>query len=261
MGRVGSATTAGLVLGPALGGLLAALGGHLLLGIAAASASAFGVLWIALGVPNARPRLPEEGAVRQRLFNLSLLRDVPQIRALLVLAAVSFFALACLEGTFGRLIHHKLGFGPQEFGLIFSYEALLGVVVQGFLLTWIAKRLEVQPLLRLAYILQGVGLALTPFMPNIAGLFAASTVYAVGSSVASPTLNSLCSKVTPEERHGEMFGVLQSARSFGFLFGPILGGILFDWRPEAPYLLAGFVAVGVGLALTVRTTRSLSPTS
>lgn len=247
MGRIGMVTTAGLILGPALGGFLATLGGHRLLGLVAASASAFGLLWIWFGVPGARPAQDKKPRALTVLPDLSLLHDVPALRSLFLLAAVAFFALACLEGTFGRLIRHKLGYGPKEFGLIFSYEALLGVIVQGMLLVRVSARLSSRSLLRLAYTLQGVGLGLTPFMPNLAGLFFASTLYATGTGFANPMLNSLCSDVTPEPRQGEMFGLLQSARSFGFLGGPILGGLLFDWKPEAPYLLAGGVALMVGL--------------
>jgi MFS family permease len=255
MGRVGSAITAGLVLGPVAGGFLAAAGGHMLLGLAAAAASAVGALWIWLGVPSAPVRRRDSPASALPVFDLSLLRDVRGIRPLFALATVAFFALACLEGTFGRLIRHKLGYGPKEFGLVFSYEALLGVVVQGALLARVANRLAPRPLLRVAYLLQGAGLGLTPFMPNLLGLFAASTLYATGAGLANPTLNSLCSEATPEPRQGEMFGLLQSARSLGFLLGPVIGGVLFDWRPEAPYLMAGAVAVLVGIAAAWRGAR------
>ena len=102
-------------------------------------------------------------------------------------------------------------------------------------------------MLRLGYGLQGIGLGLTPFAPNLAWLFAYSTLYAVGAGVANPTINALCSAVTPSDRQGEMFGLLQAARSVGFLLGPLLGGILFDWRPEAPYVLAAAVMLVAGL--------------
>lgn len=251
MGRIGAAITSGLILGPALGGWLAAQGGNALVGSVAASASAFGVLWIWIGVPRQAPS-QSMGKPRQKFLDFSLLQDAPALRPLFVVAALAFFVLACLEGTFGRLIHHNLGFGPREFGLIFGYEALVGVIVQGALLDRISHRISPPLLLRLGYGLQGIGLGITPFMPNLAALFGASTLFAVGTGLANPTLNTLCSEATPQPRQGEMFGLLQSARSFGFLFGPILGGILFDWRPAAPYLLAAGVSVAVSFLTVFR---------
>ncbi len=246
MGRMGAATTGGLILGPALGGWLAAQGSNVLVGGVAASASALGALWIWLSVPR-DARSESKVKPRQKFFDLSLLRDTPSLRPLFVVAALAFFVLACLEGTFGRLIRHKLGYGPKEFGLIFGYEALLNVVVQGVLLDKISHRIAPSLLLRLSYLLQGVGLALMPFMPNLFALFGASTLFAIGTACANPTLNTLCSEATPQPRQGEMFGLLQSTRSLGFLVGPLLGGVLFDWRPEVPYLLAGIVSVGVAV--------------
>ena len=80
MGRMGAATTGGLILGPALGGWLAAQGGNVLVGGVAASASAVGALWIWLSVPrDARPQNKDKQ--RQGFFDLSLLRDTPAIRA------------------------------------------------------------------------------------------------------------------------------------------------------------------------------------
>ncbi len=249
MGRIGAATTSGLIFGPALGGWLAAQGGNLLVGIVAASASMLGVLWIGLGVPRDTPPKDKakEKKTRQKFLDLSLLKDAPALRPLFVVAAVAFFVLACLEGTFGRLIWHKLRYGPKEFGLIFGYEALLSVVFQSVLLDKLSHLLSRSLLLRLAYLLQGVGLSLMPFMPNLFALFGASTLFAIGTGIANPILNTLCSEAAPLPRQGEMFGLLQSTRSLGFLFGPMIGGALFDWHPEIPYLMAGSVAVGIAV--------------
>ena len=234
MGRMGAATTGGLILGPALGGWLAARGGSGLVGSVAASASAVGVVWVWLGVPRGVvPQAKEKP--RHKFFDFSLLQDAPALRRLFVVASLGFFVLACLEGTFGRLIHHNLGFGPKEFGLIFGYEALVGVVVQGALLDRISHRISPPLLLRLGYLLQGVELGITPFMPGLAALFGASTLFAVGTGLANPTLNTLCSEATPQPRQGEMFGLLQSA--------PFLRLLVWPHRGRHPVRLAARLAL------------------
>lgn len=246
LGRLSAATTGGLILGPAVGGWLSHIGGSILLGMTAASLSALAALALALVLPQRGPTAPVAPEAEKPRARFALLREVPTLGSLFVLAATAWFALACLEGTFGRLIHHHLGYGPREYGLIFGYEALLGVLIQAFLLGQITKHLAPVALLRLGYGLQGVGLGFTPFAPSLAWLFVCSTFYAIGAGVTNPTLNARCSAVTPSDRQGEMFGLLQAARSVGFLLGPLLGGILFDWRPDAPYLLAAGVLVVAG---------------
>jgi MFS family permease len=173
---------------------------------------------------------------------------------LILIASVAWLSLATLEGTFARLIEYYFGYGALQFGFLFGYESLLAILVQGAVLAWILKRWKQTPLLRTAYVLQGVGLAMNPAsaplagaIPPLATLFVASSLYALGSSVANPAVNGMCSRLAPDNRQGELFGLLQGTRSSGFVVGPMLGGILFDWHPAAPYLLAGGVCVAAAL--------------
>lgn len=172
LGRLSAATTGGLILGPAAGGWLSHAGGNVLLGLTAASLSALAALALALVIPHRVPAPATSVEAAKPRARFALLREVPALGSLFTLAATAWFALACLEGTFGRLIHQRLGYGPREYGFIFGYEALLGVLLQAFLLGPITKRLAPIALLRLGYGLQGIGLGLTPFAPSLAWLFA-----------------------------------------------------------------------------------------
>lgn len=248
MGQIGAAISAGLILGPAVGGKLASIGGNQLIGFVAGGASLLGALLLMLILEGGRPeKAPSEPKGKAPLVDLRILKDVPGLSQLVLVVVVAWFSLATLEGTFGRLIKANLGYGQYEFGVIFGYESLLSVIIQGAALAWLATRVSDLKLLRIGFLLQGLGLALTPFAPGFAALIACSTLYAVGSSVANPTVNSLCSKITPEERQGELFGLLQSARAVGFVLGPVLGGALFDVVHSGPYLLAGIVCAAAAM--------------
>ena len=249
LGRISAAISAGLVLGPPIGGELAARGGNLAIGITAGLASILGAVWLAVALPSTPPREVREPG-RRPPIDLTLLRDLPGLRPLVLIATVAWFSLATLEGTFARLIHHLFGYGQVEFGRLFGYEALLGIIVSAHILGWISKRIDETPLLRGAYLAQGLGLALNPIaaavafvVPPLGTLFFASTLFAVGAGLANPTVNALCSKITPDDRQGELFGLLQGTRAVGFVLGPIVGGWMFDRHPAAPYFLAGAVCV------------------
>lgn len=259
LGRVCAAVTAGIMVGPLIGGQLAEAGGNHLLGLVAALFSALGVLVLVVALPN-RPPAEAQRPGKPPVFDVRLLRELPALRPLVLLAVVSWFALACLEGTFGRLLEARLEFPSSLLGIpftqavgasgaIFSVESLVGVLVQGLVLAWISVRVGRRPLLRAAYLLQGLGLLFTPFVPGLGWILLCSIVYSAGIALANPTVNAACSAQVADERQGELFGMLQGARSIGFLFGPILGGALFDLWPAAPYVLAG--AAGVAAALLV----------
>lgn len=249
LGRLGAALSTGLVMGPVIGGITVHYAGHEFLGRLAGAFSLAGALAIWIMVPKSELRVATEKP-KQSFAGLGLLKDIPTLRPLVIIATVAWFSLATLEGTFARLIKHFFGYGQLHFGAIFGYESLVGIVVQGVVLTWLLSKIPQTKLLRGAYVFQGLGLALNPLagifmplVPPIGMLFVASSFYAVGSSVANPTVNSLCSKLAPDNRQGELFGLMQGTRSIGFVIGPILGGAMFDWHPAAPYVLAGVVCL------------------
>jgi MFS family permease len=254
LGRISAAIGAGLIMGPPLGGFLSLAGGPEALGFTAGGAALLGMAAVAVALPTVPPREAREPG-RRPAIDLSLLRDFPALRPMVTIAAVAWFSLATLEGTFARLIRSLFGYGQMEFGWIFGYESLIGILVAAKALGWLAKRVPEGHLLRAAYVGQGIGLALNPFAGGVAALsplvvlFVASTAYAVGSGLANPTINAICSRLTPSKRQGELFGLLQGSRAIGFVVGPIVGGWLFDRNPIAPYLLAGSVcllaAIGV----------------
>jgi MFS family permease len=253
MGRIGAALSAGLIAGPALGGWIAEVGGSAAIGWTAATASLIAALVVAVGLPSVPPGKAE--ASPRPIFDFGLLRQAPGLRPLFLLALVSWFALACLEGTFVPLVRSMFEF-PQEMagltfqtqfsasGSIFAFESLVAVLVQGILYAWISRRFGVRALLALGLGGMGLGLLATPFAPSLGALFAISGLFSLGLSIANPTIHTAASRLAPRGRQGEVFGLLQSARAVGFWLGPLLGNALFDWRPSAPYLLAG----GVGLA-------------
>lgn len=245
LGRMGAAVSAGLIVGPAL---LAAIprNSTVHVGYIAGASSLLGALLLTFALPSADVRQGGVGEQSGAVFRFTLLRRLPAVRTLVVAAVVGWFSLAILEGTFGRLIERTLHLGRPEYGAIFAYESVLGVVAQGFLLVWLATRTEDVWRLRVAFLAQGVGLGLTPIAPSLGILFLVSGVYALGSGIASGTINGLCSRLTPQDLQGELFGLLQGARSIGFMVGPVLGGVIFDRYAPAPYFIAAaasFVAV------------------
>ena len=87
-------------------------------------------------------------------------------------------------------------------------------------------------------------LARTPF-----SVFALVGLLAMGSAFVSPNLAALISKRSGHRRTGVALGVQNAANSLGQASGPLLGGALFLWRVNAPYVLTGMLLVAVALAI------------
>lgn len=246
LGRLSAAMSAGLIVGPSIGGPVSAEFGHFWIGIVGAAASTLGAVLVGLF----SRMTAGSGKTEEKRPRFSILRQTPHVAPLIAVAGVAWFALAMLEGTFGRLIERNLGFTQREFGLIFSFESIVGLVVQGLALAWLAKRIAERNLLSVAYVGIGMGVAGMAVAPSFTWLLVTGAAFAAGFAIANPTVSGICSKAVSEREQGELFGVLQSARSVGFVLGPLVGGALFDWRPESPYFLAG--AVCLAAAVLVR---------
>lgn len=257
LGRLGAAVMAGITLGPGLGGWISQAYGSAALGWTAASLSLLAAILLLLALPASSVTAAREPGKRP-IFDFRLLREESSLRPLFLLAVVGWFALACLEGTFGRLLENRytwpnslLGLPFEKpvgaFGFIFSIESLVGVAVQGLLMARIEKAWDLRTRLRIGYFLQGAGLLLTPFAPGLGVILLFSATYSAGIAVANPSVNAACSTLVSAQRQGELFGLLQGARAIGYILGPILGGALFDLEPASPYVLAGLI----GLAAAV----------
>lgn len=245
LGRISAFQTAGMLAGPVAGGFIGSLAGSNWVGYFGFGASLFGAAVVYFLAPmESKEKLKTEVTFGFK----ALAKSAPRLVPLVILAGVAWFSLSMLEGTFGRLLEHIWNLdGKRDFGILFSWEAVIGIIVQGFLLAWLVKKLNSRAMLILGYLAQGIGLALTPYAPNMFFLFVFGAAFAFGTSISNPTINGLISESVSDDRQGEVFGVVQSTRAIGFALGPILGGLLFDIKPHIPYLVAGLVCVAAAL--------------
>ena len=72
---------------------------------------------------------------------------------------------------------------------------------------------------------------------------------ALGTAFVSPNLAALISKRGGSRRVGAALGVQNAANSLGQASAPLLGGALFIWHINAPYLLTGALLVMVALVV------------
>lgn len=246
IGHFSATLNGGLILGFAGGGWVAEQMGSQVLGWLGASLSGVAAIALLIGMPRA-VRSSEPSQQPTMGMGWGILKDHAPLKLLFVLASVSWFSLACLEGTFAQFLSIRFDLGQAVFGWILMYEMMLSFLLQGLFFARLAARFGHPRLLRVGYLLQGVGLGLTPFSPSFVVLLGVSSLYALGKGLTDPSLNTLASESTPPNRQGEMFGLLQSARNVGFLAGPTLGGVLFAWMIPAPYVLAGAVSLVAGV--------------
>lgn len=258
MAWLGTAASLGFVVGPALGGLLARRDlhftgryGHLMIddfSIPFFAAAALGLVTLAA----ATRWLPESLAAHAPWSG----RAEPDWRTLvrglgplLGLALVAQFALAMFEATFALHAQAVLDYGPAEVGAVFVVCGLVMAVFQVGASGLLAGRVAELTQIGMGFALMGTSLAVLMRPRGMVSVLALVGVLALGMALISPNLAALISTRGGSRRAGTALGAQNAANSLGQAIGPLVGGALFVWQMNAPYLLSGGVLVALALVI------------
>ena len=253
MGLIGAAFGLGMVIGPALGGGLSLLGPRVPEGFAAGLCLA-NVLVAAYRLPESLPGSVGRPAPFRHPLSLASLRDAaarPGAAALLAVFFLVTLGFAVLEGTFSLAAADRYGYSQAQVDWLWVYMGLVAVVVQGWLVGRLARRLPERALIVLGSAALGLGFLGIPFAGSAIGLLTALALVVGGQGLASPSLSSLISKTVEESVYGEALGVSQSLSAGARVLGPAGGGLIFSrFDASAAYLAAAACASGaLGLSL------------
>ena len=253
MGLIGAAFGLGMVIGPALGGGLSLLGPRVPEGFAAGLCLA-NVLVAAYRLPESLPGSVGRPAPFRHPLSLASLRDAaarPGAAALLAVFFLVTLGFAVLEGTFSLAAADRYGYSQAQVDWLWVYMGLVAVVVQGWLVGRLARRLPDRALIVLGSAALGLGFLGIPFAGSAIGLLTALALVVGGQGLASPSLSSLISKTVEESVYGEALGVSQSLSAGARVLGPAGGGLIFSrFDASAAYLAAAACAAGaLGLSL------------
>ena len=161
-----------------------------------------------------------------------------------------------IYGTFALLGQKHFGFTDKENGYLFGIIGIVSTIIQGGLIKRISNMLSEKAIIIFGLIFLMFGLGLLPYGYNFTGVALISVILAVGTGTLQPTLISLVSKYSPEDRQGAILGVNQSIASLARVLGPLWGGFAFQALGyEAP-----FVTGGVFAFITILTTMYLVKT-
>jgi len=94
-----------------------------------------------------------------------------------------------------------------------------------------------------------VSLALLVIARSTYSVFPLVGSFALGTALLAPNLAALISKHGGRERAGSALGIQSAVNSIGQASGPLLGGALFVWHMNAPYLLTAAVLVSVAFVI------------
>ncbi|TVR94208.1 MAG: MFS transporter [Trueperaceae bacterium] len=246
----GGANRIGMLLGPALGGVVAgAFGfGAAFIAFGIVAALAFGLCALYL-----EPRSATETGPRQRMGHREALRHVlvQQRRLLITAGAGQLFAQMIRSGRrivlplYGSAL---LGLDVQAIGWVLSIAAAFDVAlfpVAGVVMDRWGRKAAIVP----SFVIQALGMALVPLSGGVVGLALAGAVIGLGNGIGSGTMMTIASDLAPRDTVGEFLGVWRLIGDAGGMGGPVAVGAIADALTLETATLV-IAVIGLGAAAT-----------
>jgi DHA1 family multidrug resistance protein-like MFS transporter len=252
MGALGAATGLGMVLGPALGGLLGSesLSTPFFL---TAAVCLLTLLLVLLFLPESLPA----GARRQtaiRATPATQVRDLWQalfgpLGALLFMAFLVSFGLTNFQGIFGYYALKRFGYGTEKVGWILAVVGIVAALTQGVLTGPLTKRWGEATVIKATLLASAVTFALLLTANSLATVLLTTGLFTLPNALLRPAVISLTSKHAGG-RQGAAMGLNNSFNSLGRVVGPIWAGFSFDLNYSLPYL-SGAVVMFTGFLISL----------
>jgi hypothetical protein len=254
--------TLAVTLGPAASGaIVAAAGSPVALLIDAVSFMACGLLLLGIEAHAQHEDAAHdgEGSVAGRLAAAwRHLREVPRLRALLLVEALAIVCFAAVEPIEVLFVKATLHAGDRGFGFLTAAWGV-GMVIGGVLFARAVTR-PLRPMLvwgTLAVGLAYIGFALSP---TLAVACAAAVIGGLGNGVQWAALISAVQRLTPHALLGRLMSTVESIGAICPALGFAVGGVLAQLLGTRSAMLVAGVAASLMTGLFVRVTgRELSP--
>lgn len=233
MGLFGAMFGLGFILGPALAGILSKYGVHVPFYFAAGLSLANAVALYFLLPETVKPGGVEEvGPRRNRFVELVASLREKVFGTVNVVYFLLVTAFSIMTYAFVLFTAYRYGYNAEQNGYLFAFVGFIAIIGQGFLFHTLVKKIGETRLTVIGCVLMAASLAVFPFLgPSMGGLTAllvTCTVLSIGNAFASPSLTSLASKISPEDRQGVSLGIMQSGASLARAIGPTIGGVLLN---------------------------------
>ncbi len=247
LGWLSAGTSAGIMIGPAIGALAAHFGREAP-GYVAAGLCFLNVIAAWIWLPESRPaELAAVPRVRKPVWHAALAvirKPGGSWERLIWIYGVGMFAFTLLTAVLALWLDARFGVTVKTIGYFFAYSGALSLVMRSLFLGPIVRRLGEVGALRTGTVLLAAGLFLYPLVPSIWVLALVIPLVPIGTALMFPATTTLLSHATEASELGTIMGVAQTFAGIARVAAPIIGTLAFQWLGiGSPFILAGCVVL------------------
>lgn len=273
LGWLSAATSAGVMIGPALGSLSWWLG-PAAPGLLAASLClinlAFAWRWlpesrrgdVASGAERSATTVPVGAAshttptqTRKSLKTMlweTLRHPTKETSELIWIYTVGMMAFSALTAVLTLFLMGEFHVRESNIGYIFVFLGMVSVVMRAVVLGRLVRFLGEVRVIRLGAVLLIVGFASYPWPERFSVMILVMALVPIGTALLFPSTTALLSQRGHKEQLGQLMGVQQAFGGASRIAGPLWAGAAFQYvSPATPFYLAA-VIVGIAALLSMR---------
>jgi MFS family permease len=243
----------GWALGPMIGGTAVAHGGHAsgygALFFVAAAATTITALFVAQvrDVPRTAPREPAGWTLAGLVASLRENRPFFIYLGLVFLGGIVTVQLFSTLSVYSK---HELGLSEGRIGQLYAVNGALVILLQVPAVRFI-ERGGLRRALVFGPILYAAGYVAIGLATSFVTLAGAVALITAGEVVFAPALSDMAAHLGDPKRLGRAFGLFGLMQQLGFSFGPLAGGLSYDYLRHHHLgmwgaIAAGMAAVGCG---------------
>jgi DHA1 family tetracycline resistance protein-like MFS transporter len=258
-GLLGALSGIGMMIGPALGGLLAAIDLRLPVFLTAGVALSIAILSIFLLPESLKPE-NRAGAITARdvqpfaVFAGAFGRR--ELRALLIGFGILALPFGFFVNNFSVLALDSIQWGPTQVGLLTAAVGIIDILIQGVLLAILLPRIGERGVIVSGIVAQMAGLAglaiVASFLAQPWVFIVGALLLAAGQGASQAALDGVMSNAVGDDEQGWLGGVTQSLNAAMSTVAPLIAAALYTTVSHAaPYWL-GVVLMLVAAIVVAR---------
>lgn len=265
LGWISACTSAGVMLGPAIGSLsLAWTGSEAAPGLIAAGFCVLNMIFAWHWLPESTTGQSRDSAKERPPLGPSIAAVVTQAsrpaHALIWVYASGMLAFMGVASITALFLSEKFAIQKEHIGYFYVLIGFCSVLMRGFFLGIFLRRFKERGTLRLGTLALFLGLAAAPFAEHLVPFVIAMLGMPIGTALLFPATTSLISAHAEPGEAGQIHGVQQAFGGTSRFLGPIWAGYAYQAYPPAegvafggggPFWV-GAVLVSVTLILALR---------
>lgn len=164
-------------------------------------------------------------------------------RTVLIVALIAVVNMLGYGIVFPILYGYSKKFGLNDFqnGLLFAIFSV-GQFISTPIIGRLSDKYGRRPMLLVSIIGTALSFFIMAFAPNAAFLFVARALDGLTAGNV-PVIFAVISDSTQPEERAKSFGIIGSAFSFGFIFGPAISAFTVSYGQSVPFIIAGIIAL------------------